>query len=63
MAAATIDVVQTSSAIALSQMSEDDRRDFLRLKEAYGPDLLAQALFDDDFTNGTSISIYLLLTL
>ena len=47
--------VQTPCAIALTQMSEEDKREFSRLREKYGPDVLAQALYEDYTTSGLYI--------
>jgi hypothetical protein len=42
------DSPHTQVTNAISQLSEQDRTAFLRLKEKYGIDLLAQVLLDDD---------------
>jgi hypothetical protein len=44
--------VQTQYVMALTQLSEEDRREFLRLIEKYGVDILAQALYEDDLILG-----------
>ena len=51
MANAVVEV-QTPCAIALTQMSEGDKRELSRLREKYGVDVLAQALYEDYITSG-----------
>jgi hypothetical protein len=48
----TLQTLPTPSAIALNQMSEQDRTEVLRLKEKYGVDTLAQAMFDVEPPSG-----------
>jgi hypothetical protein len=50
----TLQTLPTPSAIALNQMSEQDRSEILRLKEKYGMDTLAQAMFDVEPPSGKS---------
>ena len=48
----TLQTLPTPSAIALNQMSEQDRTEVIRLKDKYGVDTLAQAMFDVEPPSG-----------
>lgn len=52
----TMDMPLTPASNALNQMFEEDRRDFLRIKDKYGVELLAQVLFNEDSSGGISFS-------
>ena len=49
----TVDM-QAQSTIATIQISEEDRREIWRLREKYGVNILAQALFEEDISSGWS---------
>ena len=49
----SIDLVHTHSALALSQLSEDDRKVVARLKQTYPSHILAAVFQDTELAQGT----------
>jgi hypothetical protein len=51
----SIDLVQTHSSLALSQLSEEDRKVVARLKQAYPSHILAAIFQDSEPSQGTKV--------
>lgn len=56
ISSSSIDLVQTHSALALNQLSEDDRKVVARLKQTYPLHILAAVFQDAELSQGTAIA-------
>jgi hypothetical protein len=56
ISSSSIDLVQTHSALALNQLSEDDRKVVARLQQTYPSHILAAVFQDAELSQGTAIA-------